>query len=61
MTTFMNYGSVARDRQGEIIKGLGSGEQASGTDAEKFVAEVFRRFERRGIKIPSIEAMNLPD
>ena len=61
MTTFMNYGSVARDRQGEIIKGLGSGEQASGTDAEKFVAEVFRRFERRGIKIPSIEAMNLSD
>jgi len=61
LTTFLSYGEVAHQRQGEIIKGLGNGELAGNTYTEKIVAEVLRGFERRGFKIPAIEAKTLPD
>jgi hypothetical protein len=38
LTTFLNYGSVTHDRQGEIIRGLGSSRQPTQPSAKEIAA-----------------------
>jgi integrase/recombinase XerD len=49
MTTFRNYGEVACQRQGEIIRGLATPQQAGEVDVHEKIAEaVYRRFRDSG-------------
>ena len=43
LTTFMSYGAVACERQGEILRSLGKSEGAERSDAEEIVEALFRR------------------
>jgi integrase len=44
LTTFLNYGSVAYERQGEIIRGMVTSGQAVQSVADHIAEAVFRRF-----------------
>lgn len=48
LTTFLSYGSVRTDRQGEIIRGLGASRQAEQPGAEDIAEAVFRRLQNAG-------------
>jgi len=48
LTTFLSYGSVASDRQGEIIRGLAIPKQAAQSDADSIAEAVFRRLRDSG-------------
>jgi integrase len=43
LTTFMSYGFVTRDRQGEIIRGLAAPGEAVQSDADQIAEALFRR------------------
>ena len=43
LTTFVNYGEVARQRQGEIIRGLATPQQAVQSDANEIAEAVFKK------------------
>jgi hypothetical protein len=43
LTTFLSYGSVACDRQGEILRGLTTPRQVSKSDAGEIAEAVFNR------------------
>ena len=43
LTTFINYGEVVRQRQGEIIRGLSTPQQAGQSDANEIAEAVVRR------------------
>jgi len=43
MTTILNYGSVATDRQGEIIKGLGAVRPSEQKDVDDIAEAVARK------------------
>ena len=43
LTTFLSYGSVATDRQGAIIRGLGSIRQSKQPDADDIAEAVVRK------------------
>jgi len=49
MTTFLNYGEVAYQRQGEIIRGLATPQQAVQSGADEIVDALFRRFHDSGM------------
>src|SRR5665213_3311602 len=49
LTTFLSYGSVASDRQGEIIRGMGTPQQAVQPDAGKIVDALFKTFREFGV------------
>ena len=51
LTTFMNYGSVACERQGEIIRGLAAPQQAVQSEADHIAEAVFKRFRGSGVNI----------
>ncbi len=42
-TLFLNYGEVAYQRQGEIIKGLAKPQQAKPSGADEIAEAVFRK------------------
>ncbi|MCU1303594.1 MAG: site-specific integrase [Candidatus Sulfotelmatobacter sp.] len=48
LTTFLNYGEVASQRQGEIIRGLARPQQATQSNASEIAEAVFRRFREFG-------------
>jgi integrase len=48
LTTFLNYGEVASQRQGEIIRGLARPQQATQWNASEIAEAVFRRFREFG-------------
>ena len=48
LTTFVSYGSVAADRQGEIIRGLATSSQATQPGADDIVEAVLRRLRSEG-------------
>ena len=52
LTTFLSYGAVASDRQGEILRGLVAPQQATPTDANEIAEAVFQRFRDSGVNIP---------
>lgn len=47
LTTFMSYGAVAKDRQGEIIRGLANPRQSAPSSVEEFAEAVARRLQDR--------------
>lgn len=49
LTTFLSYGSVATDRQGEIIRGLGMARQSKQPDAEDIAEAVVRKWQSVGV------------
>lgn len=51
LTTFLSYGSVASDRQGEIIKGLGVPGQAIQPSAGVLADDLLQELKRRGMSI----------
>jgi integrase len=51
LTTFLNYGSVASERQGAIIRGLGTIRQSKQPGADDIVEAVFRRLRGSGVNI----------
>ncbi len=53
LTTFMSYGSVACDRQGEIIRGLTGSKQPMQSNAEEIADAVFKRMQSAGAKSPA--------
>lgn len=49
LTTFMSYGEVPCDRQGEIIRGLTTPQHAVKSDADEIAEAVFRKFRDSGV------------
>jgi integrase len=53
LTTFMSYGSVAADRQGEIIRELGAPRKAIQPGAEDFAEAVASKLREAGAMLPA--------
>jgi hypothetical protein len=53
LTTFLSYGSVAADRQGAIMRGLGATRQSKQPNAEDFADAVVRRLQSAGARVPA--------
>jgi integrase len=51
LTTFLSYGEVAGQRQGEIIRGLAMPQQAGPSNAEAVAEAVFKKFRDSGANI----------
>lgn len=51
LTTFMSYGKVAAERQGEIIKGLGVSRQSIQPSAGVLADDLLQELKRRGISL----------
>ena len=51
LTTFLSYGEVACQRQGDIIKGLGSPKSAMQSEANQFAEVVLTRLRESGIDV----------
>ena len=49
LTTFLSYGEAACQRQGEIIRGLATPQQAMQPDANEFVDAVVKRLRESGV------------
>lgn len=49
MTTFLSYGEVACQRQGEIIRDLVKPQQAKQSDANEIADAVFKRLRESGV------------
>jgi len=49
LTTFLSYGKVACQRQGEIIRGLAAPQQAMQPDANEIAEAVFKRLRESGV------------
>jgi integrase len=53
LTTFLSYGSVATDKQGAIIRGLGAERQSKQSGADEIVEALFRRLRSEGAAFPA--------
>jgi integrase len=53
LTTFINYGSVGRQRQGEIIKGLQAASENADTEADVIAEAILKRFRVTPLEMPS--------
>jgi integrase len=53
LTTFMSYGKVATERQGEIIRGIGTYKQSTQPDVEDFAEAVFKKLRDAGASLPA--------
>ncbi|MBU1404546.1 MAG: tyrosine-type recombinase/integrase [Proteobacteria bacterium] len=51
LTTFLSYGEVACQRQGEIIRGLGTGQPGAPSGADEIAEAVFRKFRDSGLGV----------
>ncbi|MHB0984682.1 MAG: tyrosine-type recombinase/integrase [Sulfuricella sp.] len=51
LTTFLSYGEVACQRQGEIIRGLATPQQPMQSDADEIAEAVFRKLRDSGIDV----------
>jgi integrase len=49
MTTFLNYGEVSYQRQGEIIRGLATSQQAMPSGADEIAEAVFKKLRASGV------------
>jgi integrase len=52
LTTFMSYGAVRQDRQGEIIRKLGASEQSVHSDADCLADALLQKLRRTGTSLP---------
>jgi integrase len=53
LTTFMSYGKVATDRQGEIIRGIGNLRRSKQPDVEDIAEAVARKLRSEGASFPA--------
>ena len=53
LTTFMSYGKVSIDRQGEIIRGLTGSKQPMQSNVEEIADAVFKKIQSAGAKSPA--------
>jgi len=53
LTTFLSYGSVATDRQGAIIRGLGTARQSKQPGADDIAEAVVRKLQSAGAGLPA--------
>lgn len=53
LTTFMSYGKVAAERQGEIIRGIGMPRPSTQPGVEDFAEAVFKRLRDAGAGFPA--------
>jgi integrase len=53
LTTFLSYGSVATDRQGAIIRGLGAKRSSKQAGAEDIAEAVVRKLQSAGARLPA--------
>lgn len=53
LTTFMSYGKVAADRQGEIIRGIGMPKPSKQPDVEVIAEAVARKLRSEGASFPA--------
>ena len=53
LTTFLSYGAVASDRQGEILRGLAAPQQAEPSGVNEIAEAVFQRLRDSGVNIPA--------
>jgi integrase len=51
LTTFVSYGAVARDRQGEILRGLATQQQPAQPGANEIVEALFQKFRDSGLDV----------
>jgi integrase len=51
LTMFTSYGTVACDRQGDIIRGLATPEYPAQSDADKIADAIFRKFRDSGVDV----------
>jgi integrase len=51
LTTFVSYGAVARDRQGEILRGLATPQQPVQLGANQIVEALFEKFRDSGLDV----------
>jgi hypothetical protein len=51
LTTFVSYGAVARDRQGEILRGLAAPQQPVQSGANEIVEALFQKFRDSGFDV----------
>jgi integrase len=54
LTTFLSYGSVAAERQGAIIRGLGSSQPSKQPDADDIAEAVLRKLQSAGAGRPAL-------
>lgn len=52
LTTFMSYGAVIEDRQGEIIRGLSTIRQSKRPEADDIAEALFKRLQSAGVALP---------
>ncbi len=53
LTTFMSYGTVRQDRQGEIIRGIGMPRPSKQPGADEIADALFKRLRGEGIGLPA--------
>ena len=51
LTTFLSYGEVACQRQGEIIMNLAKPQENMSSDADDIAEAVFKRLSRAGVNV----------
>jgi hypothetical protein len=51
LTTFVSYGAVARDRQGEILRGLATPQQPVQSGADQIAEAIFQKFRDSGLDV----------
>lgn len=51
LTTLMSYGTVATDRQGDIMRRLGTAREADRPEVEDIAEAIFKRFRNEGISL----------
>jgi integrase len=51
LTTFLSYGEVACQRQGEIIRNLATSQRSVSTNADEIAEAVFKKFTSSGINV----------
>lgn len=55
LTTFLNYGTVTRDRQGEVLRNLGVPKQSAQPDVDKFAAALITQMRDAGVLVQGHE------
>ncbi len=53
LTTFMSYGKVATDRQGDIIRGIGTSRPSAQPGVDEFAEAVARKLRDAGASLPT--------
>jgi integrase len=53
LTTFVSYGKVATERQGEVLRGIGVPKPSTQPAVDDIAEALFRKFQRAGASLPA--------